>query len=148
GPLVRKPSFGFRVACFYRGAQKQSKMLKRAMDRLARPKTIRRGIEVPLEDRLQDVLHCCLYNPIFDGRDTQGPKFPWLSRLGNEDSPYRTRPVFPRADFSAHLFDEYLDALAKDCLHRQSVYASGATPFVAGDALEGYSQIARVRCET
>ena len=74
GPLVREPAFGFRPA---RPSDAGAfEVLQRSVDRLARPEAVRDGIEIRLENRLQDVLHRCLYDPVFHGGNAEGAKLP------------------------------------------------------------------------
>src|SRR5712692_1723925 len=144
GPLIREPTFSSRRSAYRHGLQEHSEVLERPVGRLCRTETVRAGIEIPLENRLQDVLHRCLYDPVLDGGDTKGAKLPGLSWLGNEHAPNRTGPVGPRAKFCSELLDECTNPIGQDFPHRPSVHACRTTPAVTRHSSNGHPQIAQV----
>src|SRR5687768_14336064 len=103
-PLVREPRF--RSGLRGLGTKENPKVLQCSVDRLARSEAVRDGEEVRLEYRLEDVLQCCLTDPVFHGRDAQGAKLPGCTDLGDEHSSHRRWPVCAGAKLRAQLCDE------------------------------------------
>jgi hypothetical protein len=118
------------------------------MNGLAGSEAVRGRIEVGLEDRLQDVLHRCLHDPIFHSGDAQRTMLARLSRLGNEHATHRTRAERARAQFAAYRVDERVDSHAPNVPHRDPVYPRRPSPAIAGDSSQGDPQVAGVRDES
>jgi hypothetical protein len=91
---------------------------QRLMRALPRPEAIREILEVRLEQRFDDDLHCCLHYTIGDDRDTQ-----WSLRsvrLRDENPPDRQRLVPLRSELCAELLRKVptptsFSMISKDC---------------------------------
>jgi hypothetical protein len=143
GPLVWERSSCFPP--FLPGPQEHTQSLERPMDRLPWAKAVRDGKEIRLEDRLQDVLHGCLNDPVPHGGDSQGAKLPRLPWLRDPHSSHRHRPVHAGSQIRARLSDECLNPGLQDTSHRDPVYAGRASAAIARDARKRQPQVPEVR---
>src|SRR5665213_3240057 len=114
----------------------------------ARPEAIRDRIKPCLEDRLQDVLHRCLDNPVFHDWDTEWPEGPRLAGFGDQHSPHRARVEQPGPKLLAYCDQEGLDPCLHDFPDRDPVYASSACAAIASHATEGHSQLSWICDQT
>jgi hypothetical protein len=141
GPLIRKPILDFTRSIEGPGAQEHPKVLERAVNSSTGAKSIRDGVEVRLEDRLQDALHCCLHDTICDGRYSEGSILPRTTWLRDQHPSHRARLVRLKLQHFAHIVHEAFSPYLSDELrHRDSVHACRTPTAIAGDAMQGAAQ--------
>jgi hypothetical protein len=134
-PLVREPTLRARLDGL--GTKEQSKVLQRPVDRLAGPEAVRDGEEIRLEHGLQDVLECCLNDPILHRGNPQGAKLPWRAEFRDEHPPHRRWPVRAGAKLRTQLCDECFCPF-RHMSHRDAVHAGRSAAAVARDTREGH----------
>src|SRR5882672_6831569 len=140
GPLIRKPILDFTRSIEGPGAQEHSEVLERSVNSSTRAKSVRDGEEVRLENRLQDALHCCLHDPICDGRYAQGSILPGATLLRDQHPSHRARLVRLKLQRFAHIVHEaFRSDVPYELRHRDPVHACRTSTAVAGDALQGAS---------
>jgi hypothetical protein len=143
GPRERQP-LGSLPTVRNAPAQSHLQICQSAVHAFAGPEAIGDGVEPRLEDRLQDVLHRCLDDPVFHGRNAQGSETPWFARLGDEHSSHRARLEQTVPKVLADCYEERLNSLLDHSPYRDPVYTRTAGTAIALHASEGHPKITEI----
>ena len=121
-------------------------MLERCVRGFSGTETERDGIEIRLENGLQDVLHGRLNDPICDGGNTEGAKLSRLPGFGNENPPNGTRGEVAGSQSFPKSPDEVVHSIVPEhAPHRHPIYTGSASPLVAGDPCQSDPKSSEVR---